>query len=123
MILMNYSEIKLPCVIKKVIDWDTVIVDIDHLLNIYTLNARIRLSGINAPSNRTVEGKASTAALYAKLLWQEDIMISFIKIKSRLGAKETKRDKFGRYLATIYVQGENINEQMVNEGFASIKLK
>ncbi len=29
-----------------------------------------------------------------------------------------KLDKWGRPLVSIYVEGNNINEQMVNEGFA-----
>jgi endonuclease YncB( thermonuclease family) len=50
---MDYSKIVLPTVIKRVIDGDTIVVDIDHLLNIYSKNIRIRLAGIDAQSLKT----------------------------------------------------------------------
>ena len=41
---MDYSQIKLPCVVKKVIDADTMVFDLDHLLNIKSINIRMRLA-------------------------------------------------------------------------------
>jgi endonuclease YncB( thermonuclease family) len=80
---MDYSKIKLPCTLQRIIDGDTIIVTIDHLLEIYSKNAKIRFSGINAPERKTPEGKISKSALESKLASQE-LMISFTKIRSKV---------------------------------------
>ena len=41
------------CIIKRVVDGDTVDVDIDLGFGIWVHNQRIRLSGIDAPETRT----------------------------------------------------------------------
>jgi endonuclease YncB( thermonuclease family) len=79
---MQYSDIKLPTKIKKIVDGDTVVADIDHLLNIYTVNARLRLAGIDTQSLKTTTGKASKQALINKLEGK-DVYVSFFKVKSR----------------------------------------
>ena len=117
---MDYSKIKLPCEVKRVIDWDTVVVKIDHLLNIYSDNVRIRLAGIDAPSMRTKEGKESKVFLSSILEWQ-DVLISFTKIINRQGESETKKDKYARYLGTLWIWDRNINQELINEWLAIVK--
>ena len=42
-----------PCIIRKIIDGDTVDVDIDLGFDTWLLNQRIRLHGIDTPESRT----------------------------------------------------------------------
>jgi endonuclease YncB( thermonuclease family) len=41
--------------------------------------------------------------------------LSFTKVKSRTGETETKKERYGRYLATVWVGDRNINQEMLDE--------
>lgn len=116
---MDFTKYKLPVEVKRVIDWDGLVVDIDHLLNIYSKNVRIRMAWIDAPSMKTIAWKQAKTVLQNKLEWQE-VSLSFMKIKNRQWEKESKKDKYGRYLATVWIDDRNINQEMIDEWFATI---
>jgi len=96
----------------RVIDGDTVdlLVDLGHRI---TIKERYRLSGINTPE---VRGKEREAGLAAKrfLMWElrEDLVIQ---------TDLDKKGKYGRYLATLYVDGRNINQALVDAGHAVVE--
>jgi len=97
--------------IVNVVDGDTVDADIDLGFNTWRINERLRLSGINAPEPRgaqKVEGLQSKNELIKRILDRE---VTICTIKDRTG-------KYGRYLATIYLGEININEWLVENGFA-----
>lgn len=103
--------------IIDVYDGDTVTAVVDLGFDIRFEN-NFRLNGINAPELRgsdKISGIASRDALRG-LIMGKDVIIKTIK---------DRKEKYGRYLATIYVQsGEtmiNVNEWMVNNGFAEYK--
>jgi micrococcal nuclease len=100
--------------IKKIIDGDTVDVDIDLGFGI-TLSQRVRLKGINAAEIRTLNAEEKAKGLVAKAWLQKEL--------SRDGEwiiETTKEDKYGRILGTLYLVGDpvTINERMLNEGVA-----
>ena len=112
-----------PAIVRNIVDGDTIDVDIDLGLKIWAHNVRIRLWGINAPEKRikkdgkTVtnpEGVVTTDYL-RKLILGQRIVIKTIKNKKG----EDKTGSFGRYLAIVFYDGENINEKMVDMGIAS----
>lgn len=92
--------------VSKVIDGDTIHALVDLGFKVYT-DIVFRLSDINAPERFTSEGKIATAALTNKILHQP------ITVDSR------GKDKYGRWLATIYHNGENINHWLLSEGYAA----
>ena len=90
----------------RVVDGDTVWLEVDLGFDIRRLDS-FRLVGINAPEMNTAEGKAAREWLVARL--PAVLMIRTVK---------DRREKYGRYLATLYVDGTNVNEQMIEEGHA-----
>ena len=100
--------------IKKIIDGDTVDVDIDLGFGV-TLSQRVRLKGINAAETRTLNVEEKGKGLVAKEWLKKEL--------SREGEwviETTKEDKYGRILGTLYFVGDSIsiNQKMINEGLA-----
>lgn len=100
--------------ITKVIDGDTVDLEIDLGFNI-TISHRVRLKDIDAPETRSTDLEEKKKGLEAKV-WLE-------KQLSKEGEwiiETTKEDKYGRMLGTLYFVGDpvTINERMLNEGIA-----
>jgi len=100
--------------IKRIIDGDTIDLDIDLGFGI-TLTHRVRLKDINAAETRTLNTEEKTKGLEAKEWLKKEL--------SREGEwiiETTKDDKYGRILGTLYLVGDpvTINERMLNEGIA-----
>ncbi len=99
---------------EDVYDGDTVTVTIDLGFNIDFGELTLRLYGIDAPEMRgpeKVEGRKSRDWLRERLAGREFIVQT---IRDRKG-------KYGRYLAIIWVDGVNVNEEMVRLGLAEEK--
>ena len=67
---------------------------------------RIRLSGIDAPERSQPYGTTATQALARQLH------------RGRVTCQLQGKDKYDRHLGTCYVQGRNMNEWMVRNGYA-----
>ena len=111
--------------IVKVVDGDTVDVDIDLGFGIWMRNERVRLYGIDTPESRTRDleekkyGKAASAYLKEKLSSGRPILKTF---KDGVG-------KFGRILGELWIEEvseesdhisvkTNINQMMIEEHHA-----
>ena len=102
---------KAKCI--SVYDGDTVTLDISLGFNITMHKQKARLLGINTPE---VRGKEREAGLVSRdrlreLIDGKDIIIATHKDKG---------GKYGRLLATIFLDGVNINQQLVDEGLAKV---
>ena len=100
--------------INRVIDGDTVDVDIDLGFGI-TISHRVRLKGIDAAETRTKDLEEKADGIKARLWLEKEL--------SRKGEwiiDTTKEDKYGRILGTLYLVGDpvTVNERMLNEGIA-----
>ena len=100
--------------IRRVVDGDTVDVTLDLGFNIL-YNSRIRLHGIDAPESRTRDLEEKKRGLAAK-----DRVKELCPVGSSIILKTIKdgRGKYGRILGEIYVDGLNVNVQLVKEGLA-----
>jgi micrococcal nuclease len=100
--------------IKRIIDGDTVDVDIDLGFGI-TLSQRVRLKGINAAETRTLDIEEKERGLAAKEWLKKELAKEGEWI-----IETTKEDKYGRILGTLYFVGDpvTVNERMINEGVA-----
>jgi micrococcal nuclease len=96
--------------VERVVDGDTVDLNIDLGFSI-NHHTRVRLYGINAPEmkNDTNNAGHEAKAYLTQLIDTKDVVIE---------TKKDDTDKYGRYIATIYLDGENINEKMVEDGKA-----
>lgn len=105
--------------IIEVYDGDTCTIDIDLGLHIWIKDEKIRLNRINAPE---LKGEERSEGLKSRdylrsLVLDKEVIIETIK---------DKKEKYGRYLAEIWIKENetdylNVNDMMVNAGFAIYK--
>ena len=95
----------------SVYDGDTVRLDIRLGLDVVLSNVSCRLYGINTPELRGGDKAAGIAARnrLRQLVLGEDLVIQTHK---------DRRGKYGRYLATLWCLGININKKLIAEGYA-----
>lgn len=101
--------------IRRVIDGDTVDMDVDLGFGTWRANERMRLAIINAPEMKGTErpaGIKSKQHLEALLPLGTEVVIRTEKDKS---------DSFGRWIAHIFTPTSYINDQMVADGMAVYK--
>lgn len=102
---MDKYDYIFAAVIYNVVDGDTVDAELDLGFKL-KLKQRLRLSGIDTPERgQPGYNEAKTALI-------ESVMTKRVSIITH------KPSKFGYYLADIFVDGININEKMLTEGFA-----
>ena len=99
--------------LNRIIDGDTIDVNIDLGFDV-KIKQRVRLYGINTPEVRTKDLKEKEKGIEATEYLKKILQRTFI-IQTILN----KRGKYGRVLGIIWVKEENINERMVNEGYAT----
>lgn len=122
--------------VTRVIDGDTVVVDIeldslarpqetegwvdmgfrvqvDSLTRVRLISERLRLAGINTPELGTIRGNKAKEYLRSLLEGKEVLLLT-----QRNTAGQDKQEKYGRYLAVIFLEGENINNKLIREGYA-----
>tara|TARA_R110000772_G_scaffold20466_1_gene56654 strand:+ start:15983 stop:16327 length:345 start_codon:yes stop_codon:yes gene_type:complete len=105
--------------VVSIYDGDTIRVNVDLGFGVYNKGNNgkgepLRLYGINAPE---VRGEQRDQGLISRdrlreLILDKDIIIKTIK---------DSKGKYGRYLANVYLDDVNINEQLVAEGLAVFK--
>lgn len=99
-------------IVRSVYDGDTFRADVDLGFDSWIMNADFRLYGINAPEVRgdsRVDGQKSRDWLRDQIPVGTEVVIHSIK---------DKKEKYGRYLAIIYLGERNLNEEMVSLGLA-----
>mgnify|MGYP003137237686 FL=1 len=97
--------------VRKVYDGDTITVDFDLGFDIVLKNQKIRLIGINAPE---VRGKSRPDGLISRDALRSRIANKWVTIKT----EKDKKGKYGRWLGTVVLGDENINEWLISEGYA-----
>jgi len=101
--------------VVKVIDGDTIDVDIDLGFSIILSKQRIRLFGIDTPESRTRDKEEKFyGKLSAQFLKDRCAKGSYITLRTYLD----KKGKFGRILGEIIVDKINLNKQMIKEHLA-----
>ena len=86
------------CVITKIIDGDTVDVDIDLGFDCWLRKQRICLYGIDTPESRTRDKQEKRYGLAAK-----KFVMDFIPVGSSAILKTKEKGKYGRYLGDMKV--------------------
>ena len=96
----------------KVVDGDTIDAIIDLGFNIF-VEKRIRLYGIDTPECRTRDKQEKVRGLAAKQKLKELLSQN----KQAIFIESFGEGKFGRLLAKIYVEDQDIIETMITEGY------
>jgi len=103
--------------VTKVVDGDTIDVDIDLGFDI-SFSSRVRLAGIDTPESRTSDKMEKALGLEAKSYLKNAIdNAKSVVIKTE---KMDSSEKYGRILGWVYLDGseKSINEQMILDGHA-----
>ena len=102
------------CKMVKVVDGDTIDVDIDLGFGVWMRNQRIRMHGIDTPESRTRDLEEKKYGLAAK-----DFLIKWTNAGGlTLKTHKDDRGKFGRILGEIWCFDTNVNENMIEEHHA-----
>tara|TARA_B100000963_G_scaffold190660_1_gene165847 strand:+ start:1780 stop:2205 length:426 start_codon:yes stop_codon:yes gene_type:complete len=106
------------CEIVKVIDGDTVDVNIDLGFGVWLRKERIRLRGIDTPESRTRDVEEKKYGLLAKNFLQKLLHDNHIILKTHKDAE----GKFGRILGDLWVDKDtmSINQHLVDNYHAVI---
>ena len=104
-------------IITKVIDGDTVDVDIDLGFEVWLRNQRIRLYGIDTPESRTSDKVEKVFGNLAK-----GKILEFCPVGASI-ILQTKTDdsrgKYGRILGELITEdGLNVNQYMIDNNYA-----
>lgn len=97
--------------IDRVIDGDTIVVDVDLGFYIWMKNLHLRLYGINAPEKSDPSGwRAAT-----------DFVSEFVSEFPTFVINVYGQDKYGRWLAEILdPRGGSLNKSLVDNGLAKV---
>ena len=99
------------CKVVKIVDGDTIDVDIDLGFGVWLKKQRIRLFGIDTPESRTRDLEEKKYGLAAKGYLTKWLTSGGVKIRTQKDAK----GKFGRILGEMYCYDTNVNEKMIEE--------
>ena len=104
--------------ILKVVDGDTVDIDIDLGFGIWLNDERVRIMGIDTPESRTrdkIEKKFGLAskAMLKRVLGKDTVLKTTINKKG-----VDIKGKFGRVLGDFLYKGKPVSKLMCREGFA-----
>lgn len=97
----------------KVIDGDTIVLNIDLGCRVWLKEQHVRLAGLNTPE---LVGPSSKEAAQAKA-W----LVGILTRSKELIVKTSKpdpADKYGRWLAEIVADDTNVNQMMLTLGLA-----
>jgi micrococcal nuclease len=103
--------------VYKVVDGDTIDVDIDLGFNI-SYYQRVRLAGIDTPESRTTNKMEKALGLESKKRL-DDILKASEKVVIRT-QKPDSTEKYGRILGWLYIDDQDlsVNEQLIRDGYA-----
>lgn len=102
--------------IVDVYDGDTITADIDLGFNTWRRGEKLRLYGLDTPEVRGPDkalGLIARDALAGRILGKQ-VTICTIKDEN---STEEEREKYGRYLAKVYIGDELVNDWMIGQGF------
>lgn len=94
----------------NVVDGDTADLSIDAGFRL-TTEQRVRLLGINTPERNQEGYEAAKAYLKGRILNKKVIVETY------------KTDVFGRYLGILFIDGININQELLDLGLAKVYQK
>ena len=101
--------------VKSIYDGDTLRADIDLGFGVILADQSLRLLGIDTPEIKGVERPQGIIS--------RDFVVERIPVGSYITMTTVKdrKEKFGRYLATVYYGEEqkNLNEELLSSGMAT----
>src|SRR6056300_1328930 len=113
---MSNNQNEYDVVVLKVIDGDTVDVDIDLGFGVMLKDERVRIMGIDTPESRTSDRVEDLFGEAAKSRLKELMKNGAKLITTEDKNGEDMKGKFGRILGDFKVDGTLVTEIMIEEG-------
>lgn len=106
------------CRINKVVDGDTVEIDLDLGFNVVLANQRVRMAGVDTPESRTTNSEEKERGILSKKKLAEKLPVgSWQKIQTLKA--DANDDKFGRILGVFIMEdGASLNQWMIDNNYA-----
>ena len=98
--------------VNRVVDGDTIDITIDVGFGLFK-RERVRVAGIDTPESRTRDKKEKQYGLAAKYFLE-----GLLNSCDNLIVKTEKDGKYGRMLGWLHCGDLNINQHMIDEGYA-----
>ena len=106
------------CKLRRVVDGDTVDVDIDLGFGIWQMNERVRIMGIDTPESRTRDKIEKKFGLAAKVKLKS-ILGKITVLKTTINKKGVDmKGKFGRVLGDFLQNDKSVAKIMCETGHA-----
>lgn len=104
--------------ILKVVDGDTVEIDLDLGFNIVLSNQRVRMAGVDTPESRTANAEEKVRGQLSKKKLAEKLPVgSWVKIETLRA--DSNDDKFGRILGVFILDdGTKVNQWLIDNNYA-----
>lgn len=104
--------------ILKVVDGDTVEIDLDLGFNIVLANQKVRLVGVDTPESRTTNAEEKPRGLLSKKKLAEKLPVgSWVTIETQ--RSDNNDDKFGRILGIFILDdGTRVNQWLIDNNYA-----
>ena len=103
--------------LDRVVDGDTIDVHLDLGFSVMLKKQRIRLYGLNTPESRTRDLEEKQYGLAAKARLKE-LLENGETLSLRTAIDKKARGNYGRILGTIFADGINLNDLLIEEGHA-----
>lgn len=113
---------KFNCIVKRIVDGDTIDVDIDLGFDVWLNNQRIRLSDIDAPETRTRDLTEKQKGLESKEFVEKILEVGSKQIL--ITTEYNPNGKYGRIIGTFEVYDTNkdawsdLSTIMLEQGYA-----
>lgn len=104
-----------PVHVERVIDGDTIVVSLYLGLDIILAEQYVRLYGIDAWE---IRGEEKEKGVVAKEYLEKRLEDAAVEIEIREEWGKRGKDKYGRWLGVVYANRVNINEELVEKGYA-----
>jgi micrococcal nuclease len=106
------------CKIIKVLDGDTVDIDLDLGFKIILANQRVRLAGVDTPESRTTIAEEKVRGILSKKKLAEKLPIGSWQI-IETQKPDSNDDKFGRILGVFILEdGTRVNDWLIQNNYA-----
>jgi micrococcal nuclease len=105
------------CKVNKVLDGDTVDIDLDLGFNVVLAGQRVRMAGVDTPESRTANTEEKPRGLLSKKKLTDKL--TGAKCKIRTFKPDNNDDKFGRILGEFILEdGTNVNQWLIDNNYA-----
>jgi micrococcal nuclease len=99
------------CKVVRIIDGDTVDVDIDLGFDVWLMKQRIRLFGVDTPESRTRDMVEKKFGIMAKNFVKGRLPVASMQVlRTRL---DDSRGKFGRILGEFVMEDTTLNQLLI----------